>query len=291
MPSVGTDSYGSEIDELFDFLFDGEPEGKELGVLWRAYIDDSADRNREKVVISACLLGDSQQWREVVRPWRVKLAEYNLNYFKSSECGLLSGELVQFKSEENYPKPLGRQTADKVRDQLDEIIRNSSVCGFGVVIPIPDFNRVYAEPHYAALIASPDPYELAVQLLWDQCAKGMRELGRNHIVTFAHDDGDNYDRLRKLFRAYKANNPHSASRMADFVALDDKTHPTIQAADAAASVTQKFAVQWISDQNAATLDRLKSRMYRIVVSTEEWLREALDGLIELNKKSPQSSNP
>ncbi len=98
----------------------------------------------------------------------------------------------------------------------------------------------------------------------------MEELGRNHTVTFAYDDGDNYDRLRNLFRDYKAKNPKNARRMADFVPLDDKKHPTIQAADMAASVTQRFAVEWAENPNEATLKRLKTSMYKIVVSTEEW---------------------
>jgi len=270
-------------DELFDFLFDGELDEKELAVLWRASIDDSADRKREKVIISACLIGDCQQWRGLVRPWKAKLAENDLRYFKSSECNLLRGEFMRFGSEKDYPSPLGRQIADGIRDELDQIIKDSEVLGIGVIIPVPVFAKCYAEPRYAAII-SPDPYELAVQILWDQCVKGMEQLGRDHIVTFAHDDGDNYDRLRKLFRDYKARNPESARRMADFVPLDDRRHPTIQAADVAASVTQRLAVQWADSPSSATLERLKANMYKVVVSTDDWLREALDCVIDVRAK-------
>ncbi len=252
--------------------------------LWRASIDDSADRNREKVIISACLIGDCERWRDLVRPWKVKLATNNLNYFKSSECGALSGEFLQFRSAQKYPKPMGREAADRIRDDLDQIIKNSEVRGIGVYVPVPVFNKIYAEPRYAAIISSPNPYEWAVQLLWNQCANGMEELGRNHIVTFAHDDGDNYDRLRNLFRDYKAKNPKNARRMADLVPLDDKKHPTIQAADVAASVTQRFAVEWAENPNEATLKRLQTSMHRIVVSTEEWTREAMEQIILFRKK-------
>jgi len=99
-------------------------------------------------------------------------------------------------------------------------------------------------------------------------------------VTFAHDDGDNYDRLRQLFRDYKAKNPKAARRLADFVPLDDKRHPTIQAADVAASVTQRMAVQWVDNPNAATLQRLQTNMYKIVVATEDLTRRALDAVIQ-----------
>jgi len=104
------------IEDLFDFLFGGELEGKDLAVLWRAYVDDSADRNRKKVIISACLIGDCDQWRSLARPWKAKLAENQLEYFKSSECSTLSGQFRRFRSELNYPKPKGREAADKIRD-------------------------------------------------------------------------------------------------------------------------------------------------------------------------------
>jgi hypothetical protein len=71
------------------------------------------------------------------------------------------------------------EAADKIRDDLDQIIKSSGVRGIGVIVPVPVFNKIYAEPQYAAMISS-DPYEWAVQLLWNQCVKGMEELGRNH---------------------------------------------------------------------------------------------------------------
>jgi hypothetical protein len=271
------------IEDLFDFLFDGKLVGRELAVLWRASIDDSADRDRRKAVISACLIGDCDQWRSLVRPWKAKLAETQLDYFKSSECISLSEQFRRFRSELNYPKPKGREAADKIRDELDQIIKNSEVVGIGVIVPVAAFEKIRAEAQYSALLSA-DPYEWAVQILWDQCTKAMEELSRNNLVTFAHDDGDNYDRLRSLFRDYKAKNPKSARRMADFVPLDDKKHPTIQAADVAASATQRLAIQYVDNPNSATLQRLRATMRKVVVATEDWTREALDHVIQFRAK-------
>jgi hypothetical protein len=271
------------IEDLFDFLFDGELEGKDLAVLWRASIDDSADRDRKKVVISACLLGDCDQWRSLVRPWKAKLAENQLDYFKSSECIALSEQFRRFRSELSYPKPKGREAADKIRNDLDQIIKNSEVVGIGVIVPIAAFDKIRVEPQYARILST-DPYEWGVQILWDQCTKAMEELGGNNLVTFAHDDGDSYDRLRSLFRDYKAKNPRSARRMADFVPLDDKKHPTIQAADVAASATQRLAIQWADCPDTATLQRLQATMHKVVVAAEDWTREALDNIIEFRAK-------
>jgi hypothetical protein len=257
-------------------------------MLWRAAIDDSADRNREKVIISACLIGDTAMWSALVRPWKAKLAENNLQYFKSSECGTLSGEFSAFRSVANYPKPKGREAADKIRDELDQLIKNSEVMGIGVIIPVPAFERIYSEQQYAAIISS-DPYELAVQILWDQCTRAMEELGRNNVVTLAHDDGDNYERLRRLFLDYKTKNSKSARRLVSFARLDDKKDPTIQAADVAASVTQRLAIQWVDDPNTATLKRLETNMYKVVVAKEDWTRGALDTVIRVRAKRAKAA--
>ena len=52
----------------------------------------------------------------------------------------------------------------------------------------------------------------------------------------------------------------------------------------AASVTQRFAVEWAENPNEVTLKRLETSMYKIVVSTEEWTREALDQIILFREK-------
>jgi hypothetical protein len=253
-------------------------------MLWHASIDDSADSRREKVIISACLIGSSEHWRDVSRPWKVKLAEYNLQYYKSSECGNLSREFEQFKSA-SYPKPMGRNAADRIRDELDQIIKNAKVRGIGVVVPIVDFNKIRADSKYASIIAA-DPYEWAVQNLWHQCAKAIKVLGRNQTVTFAHDSGDNYVRLSRLYKEFKAKNPISARTMAGLVAMDDKKHPRIQAADVAASVTLRFALKWMDDRSKVTLDRLASSMYKIVVANENWTREVLEHEMKKHAKAP-----
>lgn len=72
--------------------------------------------------------------------------------------------------------------------------------------------------------------------------------------------------------------------MADFVPLDDKKHPTIQAADVAASVTKRLAIQWADSPDTATLQRLRATMHKVVVATEDWTREALDNIIEFRAK-------
>ena len=107
------------------------------------------------------------------------------------------------------------------------------------------------------------PYRLAFQQILAECAKAMRLLGRNNLVTFAHDDGDDFPQLHAIYKNFKKKNPSLASVMADFVPLDDKLHPSLQAADVAASVTYRYAQAWAISPDADNLKRLRNSMYKI----------------------------
>jgi hypothetical protein len=97
----------------------------------------------------------------------------------------------------------------------------------------------------------------------------MVEMGRDRIVTFGHDDGDDFDVLRSVYRKFKETNKHHAKRMADFVPLDDKLHPPVQAADVAAYVAFKYAEDWAINPTPENLKRLRSSMYKMVIWTPQ----------------------
>jgi hypothetical protein len=92
----------------------------------------------------------------------------------------------------------------------------------------------------------------------------MRLLGRNNIVTFAHDNGSDFSALHEIYKAFKTVNPRCAKVMADLVPLDDKAHPPLQAADVAASVTYRYAEDWAVNPTPNNLQRLRKSMYKIV---------------------------
>ena len=257
--------------------------GKRLAVLYRIAIDDSADRERKKVIISGCLIGDSEAWRIVSRRWKACLADYGIAYFRSSECAALRGEFFRLNSLAKYPKPTGREAANKIRDELDGIIKDSSLVGIGSIMPVSVFEKLIANPRYSPIIGK-DPYDLAVQTLWDECTKAMKELGKNNLATFAHDDGTITTIFELCLETTKKKNPKSAKKLVDFIPLDDKAHPSIQAADVAASVTQNLAIQWVDSPSNATLQRLKGRMYKAVVWTEQWSIGLMEAILAYQAK-------
>lgn len=245
-------------------------------MLYTAAIDDSADRHRERVVVSAAVIGDTQRWSMLSRRWRDRLRDDGLEYFKSSHCRHLRGQFFKFRDQQKYPPTLGRERADRVQADLDEIIHESRLMTLGAIVPMAVYNKMQDDPEYLATPGrDSDPYHWAVQAVWGECALAMMELGRNNIVTFAHDNGSNFHILQKLFMDYKERNRKHAKVMTEFVAVDDKVYPSVQAADVAASVTFRYAEDWAVNPTPNNLKRLRQNMYKIVIWNEKAARYAI----------------
>lgn len=248
-------------EDLFGFLFCNEHGREYLAMLYHAYIDDSADRNRERVVVAGAIIGKKQDWDTLNRRWNARLAEDGIQYFKSSHCETLNGQFHKFRA---LGMDEGRPKAAKVRDDLDAIIRSSPVTGLGVTLSVPFHQTMLSDP--AAFGEIPTvPYRLAFQQLIAECGKAMQLLrGRGHIVTFGHDNGDDFNALHDLYKEFKKRNPRYSGTLADFVPLDDRLHPPVQAADVAAWITFQFANNYMAGPNGQKMKRLKLSMYKIV---------------------------
>ena len=116
------------------------------------------------------------------------------------------------------------------------------------------------------------PYRLAFQQLIAECGKAMKLMGRENIVTFGHDDGDDYPALFEMYKKFKKINPRYQGILADFVPLDDKLHRSIQAADLAAYVTLKYAEAYALNPTPNNMNRLRSSVYKVV----NWLDHPVD---------------
>jgi hypothetical protein len=65
------------------------------------------------------IIGNEKEWKPFYKPWKDRLAQDGLEYYKDSHC-TLNGQFHKFRS---LPSNEGRALADKVRDDLDAIIR------------------------------------------------------------------------------------------------------------------------------------------------------------------------
>jgi hypothetical protein len=233
-------------------------------MLYQAYLDDSADRNRERVVVGGAIVGNCTEWNKLTGNWNARLKMDDIKYFKSSHCETLNGQFHKFRK---YGFEEGKRHALQVRDDLYNILTNSPMMMLGVTLSIPFHKTMLADS--AKFGRVPEiPYQLSFQQVLAECGKAMLLLGRNHIVTFGHDDGDDFDELRSIYRDFKKLNPRYAKRMADFVPLDDKLHPPVQAADIAAWMTYQFANDFVVSGALVSSDniihRVPDHMYKIV---------------------------
>lgn len=133
----------------------------------------------------------------------------------------------------------------------------------GVTLSVPFHNVMKGDPEKFGRI--PDiPYRLAFQQIIAECGKAMKLLGRGNVVTFGHDNGDDFPALQQLYKEFKRRNPPYSGVLADFVPLDDKFHPPVQAADVAAWITFQFANNYLDDPTGNNTKRLWQSMYKIV---------------------------
>jgi len=229
-------------------------------MLYHAYIDDSADRNQQRLVVCGAIIGNKTEWGMVNAKWKARLAQDGLDYFKSSHCESLNGQFHKFRQSGMEE---GKRRALLVRDDLYAIIQNAPIIALGVTLSIPFHRTMLSDPKTFGEIPKV-PYRLAFQQALAESAKAMILLGRGNIVTFGHDDGDDYPVLHDLYKEFKKRNPRYAKILADFVALDDKLHPPVQAADVAAWVTFQHANEGVSNSSPQPPKRLGNRMYKIV---------------------------
>src|SRR5712692_9425201 len=104
-----------------------------MGFVWTG-LDESSDREQRKVFVVAGYLARQEAWTEIERQWMRRLEQEcdpePMRYFSSSECMSLSGEFRRFRDPIKYPKPKGRQAANAIRDDLQQILRVANAVGF-----------------------------------------------------------------------------------------------------------------------------------------------------------------
>jgi hypothetical protein len=141
-------------DELFGFLFCNEQGKEHLAMLYHAYIDDSADRNRERVIVAGAIIADRSEWGMLNAKWKTRLEQDDLCYFKSSHCESLNGQFHKFR---DYGFEEGKRRAIAVRDDLYAIIKNSPVMMLGVTLSVPSHRVMLADPAKFGKVPNEEP--------------------------------------------------------------------------------------------------------------------------------------
>jgi hypothetical protein len=84
--------------------------------------------------------------------------------------------------------------------------------GDNVVIPVEDYAKVCARPEAKDFFEA-EPYRRALEGVFNETIKAIETLPGQNIVVFVHDNGDDFDKLRSYYEAYKFVNPRHALSM------------------------------------------------------------------------------
>ncbi len=231
-------------------------------MLYRVFIDDSADEKKEDVVAAGAIIGAHGVWAKIRQDWNRRLHRDGLRYFRSTEYYSLTGEFYRFRDRIKYPKPKGGEAALALRNDLDAILQKSPVIGVGMIIPMGIYTEFRATMPLADQKISSDPYESAVQTLMFECGHVVRDKippdrGKVNRLAFVCDDTPNAARYSAVYAGFKERNPRMASILGGMVHLDDKLHPPLQAADMMASLSKEL---FLNHMNNGAVDLKTGRL-------------------------------
>lgn len=257
-----------------------------FAVLLRTYVDDSSDEKQEQVVVAGAFVGWYHQWNALQLAWKRRLKREPIDYFRSTEYYSLRGQFERYRDPVKYPKPKGSEAATKLRSDLDQIIHDSQVMGIAATVPMEIYNEFRATEPDAKELLPDDPYELALQALFDMCARTVlydmqKDRGRPHRLAFICDDSSAAPRITKMFSEFRQKNQAYAEVIESLVHRDDKKRPELQAADLMAHLAKERMTEWLKDPAIFTdTEKLKTRLkhlgvYAIGTCNKEWLLDIL----------------
>jgi hypothetical protein len=211
-------------------------------MLYRAFLDDSKDQCQAKLMVSAGFFGDRDNWSSLRLAWKKVLDSHGLKYFKSRDYFRLEGQFSKFKTAV-YPPPTGREAAQRIREQLQGVIRSHpAILGVAVAILLEDYGKALARPD-AEGILPPNPYHTALNSIMFEMVKRVKLMPDFKKVAFIHDDGPDIDSLVSSYKNFKKFNPKTRKYLGGFGSLNDKEHPELQAADMIANYSMQRGLE------------------------------------------------
>lgn len=211
-----------------------------MSSLWRVFIDDSADEKKQSHVVAGALIGRKHGWHQFATEWRKELrAAPRIEYFHQKEFAASDGQFLQFRDQEIWPRPTGKNAMTGKRERLQKLVVEASVVAIGVSVDIPAYERVRATHPRAKYFLNSDAFSLALQNVIFQAAKAIKRVHEEARIAFVSDDSTSATRYTDIYTGFKRRNPIIAKSMLGISHLDDKEWAGLQAADMIASTTKK----------------------------------------------------
>jgi hypothetical protein len=215
--------------DLSSLLF-GRSEG--LLVILAVYADDSSDAGQRDLFTVGGFIGFPDDFFEAERRWEARLKIAGIDYFRASECQMLTG---QFHPSRLMMDPKAARTfAEIVRHDLGKIISKERLGGITLSLDMRDFRQVLIDnPESKEYFYSEDPYiYMFVRFIIDCIHCLDSELpGLSAIpVAFVLDDHSRWKEAEDAYRTLREN-PSFENRLASISHSDDKKTIPLQMAD------------------------------------------------------------
>lgn len=211
---------------------------RHMGFLFSSF-DESADRDRKHVFVVAGWAARQWEWYDIESKWMRRLERENdpepMRYYSDKEWRSLTGQFERFKDIRKYPKPRGREAANKVRDDLSTILRTGMVAGFGFGILLKDYRAVRKSARARRCLQS-DPYIQAYQQIMVLVAAKVKEELPSDWIAFLCDEHDKSADVKEIYDELQRMNPICGSCMGSLNYMEDEESPALQAADLLAGV-------------------------------------------------------
>lgn len=261
-----------------------------MGFIWSP-LDESTDKERRHVFVVAGYIARQREWTEIERKWKLRLEKENepspMKYFKTSECQRLSGEFTRFRDKTKYPQPQGRIAANKVRDDLLQILKSSAAAGIGLGVFLKDYKNIRKNARARKVLPS-DPYLGAYhQIIIQICGDLREEMPSTETVAFLIDSHDLATTLVDTYPLLKHHNPLCAEWMGSITPMEDELSPALQAADLLAALCKDVLVEQITTPKDRTLrDTFKSRVgdVRVCYMNKQFLQLLVNANLLRNGK-------
>jgi hypothetical protein len=241
------------ISDWENIVFPHDKRQRYFAMILPAYLDDSADKTRERLFVTGGVLCKPLEWFDVECKWEKELRKNGIGYFRTSDCKWLDGSFRKYRSPTDYPKPKGRQKADGIRAALETIISKSHVLGFGIAIHMKDFRKFVATvPKARIIFPTDDPYVMGFYSLMFQIVYEVMKHRKNSVVAFVCDEEKSHQaELTEAYRQLKLNHPELEECMGSLTFMDDKKCAPLQVADLMAGFTKDYFEEWLANGGVA----------------------------------------
>ena len=210
-----------------------------------------------------------------MKPWKAKLKEHGLIYFKSSECRNLQGQFWKYKNEFGLDE--GHRKADAIRDELEQIVEASGIFGFAMGIDLQTFKEIDRSPEAKASAHwVSDYFVLAYRQAFFQITAEIHQNPIHHFVAFVCDKSTKNKKLDKAYLKLKERYPVLAAHMRGISHLDDELRRELQVADLMADVGRREVSKKLLDPNYQL--NLDLRTVKVGCLQERGMREILQGV-------------